>query len=624
MLQGTRTIQRAEDVSDIIDWLVRPMKLGCSEHADAYVKWRNSPLGVTEDVWGILGAWPWRDLEEILAVKVELRDPDPLTWRTFWRALDAGLIGRAIHVADNGTPNTPCSVNGHRGMSHPMWERTQRHKHRHYFDIASLSTVWSGVWEKEGVGGLFRNVAKRLLFEAVRGRLSYERIYLTMFWIWACPYWMDISRYILKTGLLHTSDAQYRMACKETTAQVARSWFFPLTNTQHIASTYFLNAEDLVGYPDADPDAGKVAFEILTFATDHFEYTFPERAAGTRSFDAYLHEFRLAAETLIEPLYARYHDKALSLDEMLETRVAWGATGEAGRRARELLGPEVAPKGAAKAYVLARTEARLWKQGWGTTYVETANKTDERGVTRTIAATDMRDQISEHVAFKAITNKYPEVGLDIGESPAQTMARHINLAVTSERLMSYKSDGRVLMCWDWQAWDHFVHAVERVLILQAMLKMSETYLQGVVLHDVGAELLTLIESADKLVFRSQSYADERYASMVDGILPKAGGRARRLPGYGGRFAIKVNQPNGQQSGRRSTLEGNTLIGTTRLLVRDAELLGRDAPPISSPVPRNMCATVRMMSPRCLTSTAKRSKRFKQCSSKVTVQTRRSR
>lgn len=36
----------------------------------------------------------------------------------------------------------------------------------------------------------------------------------------------------------------------------------------------------------------------------------------------------------------------------------------------------------------------------------------------------------------------------------------------------------------------------------------------------------------------------------------------------------VNQPNGQQSGRRSTLEGNTLIGTTCLLIRKAELLGR--------------------------------------------------
>lgn len=69
--------------------------------------------------------------------------------------------------------------------------------------------------------------------------------------------------------------------------------------------------------------------------------------------------------------------------------------------------------------------------------------------------------------------------------------------------MSYKSDGRVLMCWDWQAWDHFFHATERMLILQAMLKMSEKYLQGVVLRDVRAELLTLIKSTDRLVLASE-------------------------------------------------------------------------------------------------------------------------
>lgn len=82
--------------------------------------------------------------------------------------------------------------------------------------------------------------------------------------------------------------------------------------------------------------------------------------------------------------------------------------------------------------MLARTEPRLWNQGRGTTYVETVNKSDERGVTGATASTDLRDQLSEPLAFKAITNKYPEIELGIGESPAQAMARHINLAVASE------------------------------------------------------------------------------------------------------------------------------------------------------------------------------------------------
>ncbi|KAJ5121006.1 uncharacterized protein N7515_008967 [Penicillium bovifimosum] len=443
------------------------------------------------------------------------------------KLVDIGDVGRALDVADNGCTTTPAGKFGGEGYDRPktraLWNRERRYKRRykrrHYFDVVSLYRACLEVWTSEGHGRLFASIAKRLLFDAVSSQLDYGRIYLTMSWIWAGPYWIDIGRYVLDSGLLKLSDAQYRLACKETTAQVARSWFFPKTNTQHIA--------------------------------------YPERAQGTRSFEAYLRQYSLAAESLVEPLYARYNDKAVSLDEMLRTRVAWGAGGVSGRRARELLGPDVAPAGSAKGYVLARTGADLWRKPWGTTYVETADKSDERGVTRTIAATDMRDQLSEQVAFKAITNRYPEVGLDIGESPTQAMARHLNLAVASERRDVDMHDGKVIMCWDWQAWDHLVHSAERVLVLQAMLKMSRKYLSGAILKDVETELLALVASADELVFRSQAYADERYSQVVDDIITASEGRARRLPGHAGQFAISIDKPNGQQSGRKSTLEGNT-------------------------------------------------------------------
>lgn len=83
-----------------------------------------------------------------------------------------------------------------------------------------------------------------------------------------------------------------RMACKETTAQILRSWFFPLTIAPHILSSYFISAKDLMGYPDADPDAGEIALDVRKwkligsisnlgqFLTNYFNKESPEQRNG--------------------------------------------------------------------------------------------------------------------------------------------------------------------------------------------------------------------------------------------------------------------------------------------------------------------------------------------------------
>jgi hypothetical protein len=86
---------------------------------------------------------------------------------------------------------------------------------------------------------------------------------------------VELLSFILQGKLLYLSDVDWRLAFKKLTVQVTRTWCFPGTNIQVISSSYFLNAEDLVGYPDANPNAVAVSLEILNFAVDKFESSFP-------------------------------------------------------------------------------------------------------------------------------------------------------------------------------------------------------------------------------------------------------------------------------------------------------------------------------------------------------------
>nr|WBO25917.1 RNA-dependent RNA polymerase [Fusarium nanum alternavirus 1] len=556
VLSGMRRFNRDTVPEEVVNWLVEPWGLGCA-HSDAYTKFVNNPLGRTEDVWGKLGAYPWEELELMLArIKVERAAIDATVWQTLCSLLDAGDNYGALVEFDK------------------LIKRGDKHKRRHYFDVCTLYVITSKVWGDSGQGPLFRRVAKMVLYDGLTAQVGYERLYLTCFWLFTTPYWQSICKFFLCEHLFFTSVDEYRDICKEITARVNSCWMFPRTNQQHIASAYFLNAEDLTGFADNQESSGQVAVEVLEFALSEFEYTLP--GSEGRSFDMYLKAYRDAVRSLLEPLYREFGIKAQTYDEILETRTAWAAGGVAGRRARDVLGADRAPPGSSKAYVMSMSRADDFRMDWGETRNEIANKMDERGPPRCIQATDMRDQTAETYVFKHFSNKYPRVGMDIGESPTEAMARHAQLVGASRGSRVYQFDGRLLTAWDWQKWDHFYHNAEKVIVLQVMRELTGLHVKPAVRKEMINELDDLIGKHSKMVYRSQAFADEYYGKLADEVIAKSKGRAYRLDGREGEVSIMIEQPNGQQSGRKTTLEANTIVGTSRLLVRDAELLGTNA------------------------------------------------
>jgi len=289
----------------LVEWLANPINPE-SDHADAYSKLKLYPLGLTEDVWGMTGADPWAEWRLLVGKLEQTGTYDRRTWDVFWKLVDKGDVSRALDAADNGVNiSSSCTVfirGAQHEKSRPLWDREKRFKKRHHFDVVTLYIQSAAFWEEQGCGECFKRTARGLLMQAVRAGLHYERIYLTMFWAWTSPYWKDISRHLLQYHLLFTTDAEWMAIFKEQTAQVTRTWFFPGTNIQHLCSVYFLNAEDLIGYPDANPEGAHLALDILTFATDKFGYTFPD-PSGERTETEYLAKYSLAVEEELKPLY---------------------------------------------------------------------------------------------------------------------------------------------------------------------------------------------------------------------------------------------------------------------------------------------------------------------------------
>jgi hypothetical protein len=543
-----------EDVLDLVEWLAEPYSLGTA-HSDAYVKHTMHPLGVTEDVWGVLGAYVWDELEGMLTGgSMQRKDVDGVVYDELCRALDSGEVGPALQAFDK------------------LGERQLKHKRRHYFDICTLYIRVSGVWAARGQGDLFRRTAKVILHRGLVCGVNYERLYLTCFWLWTGPYWQNLCKTFLQYDLFAYDVDEYRAICKEITARVTSSWFWPGTNKQHIASSYWLNAEDLTGFADNQESSGAVAVEVLEFALSEFEYTFP--GGEDRDFASYLTAFAQAAKSLLRPIYEKFATNAKTFEDVLQTRAAWAASGVSGRRARDVLGREKAPPGSSKAYVMSQVPARDFEFDWGETRCEVANKMDERGPPRCLTATDMQDQVREQYVARHLKNRYANVGLDIGESPTQAMTRHAQLVGASRGQAGYMADGHLLTAWDWQKWDHYYHAAEKLLVLRAMRELSEEFMPDNLKREMVEQLDALYEHHETLVYRAQSFADDYYGKKVDDLIAKYPERIKRLDGEEGRVSVLVKNPNGQQSGRYSTLESNTIVGTSRLIVRDAELMGK--------------------------------------------------
>ncbi|KAJ5489506.1 hypothetical protein N7539_004396 [Penicillium diatomitis] len=537
--------------TQVLDWHVTPWTSGTA-HSDAYAKYVNMPLAATADVMGILGPYVWDDFDKLVSKAVPRGEVDSHTWELFWQFLDKGRASEAVRVGDLGTAYEPRagSYNVHdrmrerfedstkggndpgiqpvRQKSKPLWKRDKFHKRRHYFDIATLLVLAIDKWTSEGHGPKFKDVAKQLLRACVAAEMSYERMYLTLFWLLTSPYWAELSNFVLDRHLLYLDDEDWRAAFKEVTAQVTRTWFFPGTNVQVISSAYFINAEDLVGHPDPNVLAGAVSLEILDFAVNNLDTTFINRKG--RSFEAHLDLFSRAVELLLEPIYQQFANKAMTYDELLETRAVWG-----------------------------------------TTSAETALKNHKDGITRS-APPGKQNQLSEELHFMPLRNRSPEVGREIGECPRQAMKRYLNSIIGTEGLGSSQYDGVTLLCWDWRAWDHYVHCVERRLMLNAMERLTERYVCGPALPDILAELQQLKAGTDELICKSRWYAAEQYKKQVDEMISVSGGSASRLNNCTGRFAVSVKMPLDQQLDRRSLLSGTSNIDSSRLVIWDSWLI----------------------------------------------------
>ena len=164
----------------------------------------------------------------------------------------------------------------------------------------------------------------------------------------------------------------------------------------------------------------------------------------------------------------------------------------------------------------------------------------------------------------------------MGNSPSQAMDSHLNLLADSEGTARDQGDRETLMCWDWRAWDYYVHCVERRLVLDAMKKLTGRYIQEPTRTDFLQEIVSLKAETDRLILRSQAFVDEKYGLQVDEMIKASGGRAERLADQTGSFAVSVQHLSNQQSARMSTLSDNTIDSTARLMVPENQLIPRSA------------------------------------------------
>ncbi|BAF94335.1 RNA-dependent RNA polymerase [Alternaria alternata virus 1] len=564
---------------------------------DAYTDFVRSPVARTEETWGLLGGYPWRDLDALVASSTRAeydRDADTKLVG-FLDRLWGKKRGKGLGRQDKKTRAKAAMAWGDANL----WTREVSFKRRHYYDLATFLCTMDEVWGDRAVamqGGAtskeadvqclsFRKAVRMVLSDLIFGPATYERIYLTVFWIFSTRWWPSLVPVLLHFGSLGMSDDEYTAVHKEMTAVVTSTWMVPGTCRQHQFSANFLNAEDLTGWSDRDSLKGGVCAEIIKFALATFEYKADVRDGGGEagipirgkegSPEEYLGRYRQAMYDLLRPMYARYAPNMVDLQAHMEKRMAWMSGGAVGRRAKELLGPGIAPPGSSKAYVAARADISQLTRDWGEMRIEVGGKGNERGSERTLLATDLRDQVSESYLLHAFKNRYGLIGVDVGETPVEMFKRHVTVAsATDVPLVHHGRDKKVLAAWDYSKWDHHVMLAERLILVEVMRKLVLEFVQRPdVREDMLRELEVLESSHRTAIYRSRAFADAKYTDQVDSLIRE--GVAAGFKGEVQRLSadqVRITNYAGQQSGRRSTLESNTFYSRARLLVRDAELL----------------------------------------------------
>jgi len=543
----------------------------------SYTQFMSGAWARTEVAWGMIGAWAWSDLEAKLAAiavpVVYSAELDAIASRAFSACWDT----RGSRIV--------------RGQRSGSWEaaiawmdrlcpREDVFKRRHYFDLVSLLRALDRVYGHFSLGAArvgqrarFREAVRMLVFEMACAGVAYERLYLTVFWVFTSRQWPGLV-WVLRRIRTHVmSDADFVAVHKEITAVVTASWMVPLTANQDVLASHFLNAENLIGWSDRDSVKGAVCTEVLAFATSEFAYTYGEdmREKAVPSPDGaaeYLARYKVGIRDILQPMYSAYGGRSLDRSTFLSERMAWGAGGAAGARVRELFGPKSAPQGSTKAYALSRMRKSELTADWGTMHIEVGGKGNERGAERTLMATDLRDQVAEAYLLHPFKNKYGLVGIDIGESPVESMTRHLAVVAATDRGVARLGDGLVLVAWDYSQFDHYVMQAERLLVCDVMRELIVEYVPEGARAEMLEELDVVEAGQREAVYRSRAYADKDFGARVDAILGDSG-KGRRLAAD----RVLLSGYNGQLSGRRSTLETNTFYSRGRLAVRNSALPG---------------------------------------------------
>jgi hypothetical protein len=546
-----------------------------SKHALAYKTFMLDVFARTEQEYAWLGAYPWSTLEELLVSAEPLGVTMPIDdakWEVFSNGMRRGWRCDRRSCWNQLKEWTVISL---------------EMKHRHYLTIVTMLHAMGETWAvRDSHTKMFWRVSLQFLRDMLERGIGYERILLFLASVFSHRYWPVMAEFYLETGA-HTLDLDGFLAVhKEITVVVSRTWMIPLTNTPHIASTYWNNMDNNVGYANTLPtsDSEEAILNIIQQVTNEQEYTFTDPVTGKRSAEGYAKAFRAHCYSLLEPMYREGMRNPQRWDDFVAARLANCGGGAAGSFATSFLGEvEANPQ---KKFAMGKLDKEaIDLYTWETiTHFGIGSKLDERGPTRPIVGIDAFRALLASFAFSPIHNKYPHLGWDIGESPTQELARYLGLAGMSYTAAGFVGNDRpALAAYDFQKWDHYVQYAEQRIVKEVMLELSSTYiLDDQVKTDICSALKKMIESHDAAVYTSSVFALEKFRLRLEEIVnnanavpfkPKAGPEVEQ--GQRVKFvapdSIFVANSATQQSGRWETLEGNTQLSRTRLALRDAEM-----------------------------------------------------
>jgi hypothetical protein len=158
-----------------------------------------------------------------------------------------------------------------------------------------------------------------------------------------------------------------------------------------------------------------------------------------------------------------------------------------------------------------------------------ANKAEERGSTRTLTAIAYDALLHEAYLWSPVVNSFQHLGWDVAEKPENLVKRFLNMVEVTENERFW------VECFDWSKFDHWVLPEEHLIIQEELMNMYRT--KSEVMYNDRLDSLDVMELS-----RVRQFLD-----TPDGV-------------------HIVENPVGQDSGRYTTLLGNTIVNIARRAV----------------------------------------------------------